>query len=69
MATINMRQLKDGVVRCPKRRAAENDHPLEGGTIFSKAQSQMTWRRNAKPSGLWLRDCGAEWKAKRERLQ
>ena len=30
MATINVRQLDDGVVRRLKRRAAENDRSLEG---------------------------------------
>ena len=30
MATINVRQLDDDVVRCLKRRAAENDRSLEG---------------------------------------
>ena len=30
MATINVRQLGDDVVRCLKRRAAENDRSLEG---------------------------------------
>ena len=30
MLTINVRQLDDDVVRCLKRRAAENDRSLEG---------------------------------------
>ena len=67
MATINVRQMDDNMVRHLKRRAAENDRSLEGEVrhvLRGAVEDDMAEKRDS----FRLRGCGAEPKDMRGHL-